>query len=61
MMVVERETLLRVTTTVSIRNCSSGTLANSGTAFKTAVETGVAIAEINLPSYPDMVAEACNM
>jgi hypothetical protein len=46
---------------VSIRNCSSGTLANSGTAFKTAVETGVAIAEINLPSYPNMVAEARNM
>src|SRR6267143_1742391 len=61
MMVVERETLFRVTTTVSIRNCSSGTLANSGTAFKTAVETGVAIAEINLlrSEYGSSKVRAC--
>jgi hypothetical protein len=34
---------------VSIRSGSSGKLANSGTAFRTAVETVVAIAEIPLP------------
>jgi hypothetical protein len=34
---------------VSIRSGSSGKLANSGTAFSTAVETVVAIAEIPLP------------
>src|SRR5690348_18418247 len=45
MIVVERAALRRVTTPVSMRSCSSGKLANSGTAFRTAVETVVAIAE----------------
>src|SRR5688572_33469462 len=39
MMVVERGALLRVTTVVSMRSCSSGQLANSGTVLRTAVET----------------------
>ena len=39
MMVVERGALLRVTTVVSMRSCSSGKLAKSGTALRTAVET----------------------
>ena len=43
-MVVERGALRRVTTVASMRNWSSGKLANSGTAFNTAVETIAAIA-----------------
>ena len=45
---VERGMLLRDTTVVSMRSWSSGQLENSGTAFRTAVETVVAMA-INLP------------
>src|SRR5216684_70600 len=49
MMVVERDALRRVTIVVSMRSWSSGKLANSGTAFSTAVETVVAMAEMPLP------------
>ena len=45
MMVVARGALRRDTTAVSMRSWSSGKLTNSGTAFSTAVETVVAIAE----------------
>ena len=41
-----RGALRRVTTLTSVRNCSSGKLANSGTDFSTVVETVVAIAGI---------------
>src|SRR3954466_13554713 len=44
MTMVERVTLFRATTEASMRNCSSGKLEKSGTAFSTAVETVVAIA-----------------
>ena len=50
MTVVERGRLRRVTTAVSMRNWSSGKLANSGTALSTAVETVVAIAGF-LPEF----------
>src|SRR5512134_617105 len=43
MMVVERGALLRVTIAVSMRSCSSGKLAKSGTVFSTAVDTGPAM------------------
>src|SRR5919109_5415028 len=46
MTVVERGALLRVTTIVSMRSCSSGTLANSGTVLRTAVETVLAMSEM---------------
>jgi hypothetical protein len=49
MIVVPLAALRRETIVVSMRSCSSGKLANSGTAFRTAVETVVAIAEISLP------------
>ena len=45
MIVVERAALRRVTIGVSMRSWSSGKLANSGTAFKTAVEN------VALPLY----------
>ena len=44
MMVLERGALRRETTVVSMRNCSSGKLANSGTVFRTAVDTGAGVA-----------------
>jgi hypothetical protein len=44
-MVVLRGALRRVTIVVSMRSCSSWKVANSGTAFNTAVDTVVAIAE----------------
>ncbi len=46
MMTVPRGALRRVTTLTSVRNCSSGKLANSGTDFSTVVETVVAMAGI---------------
>src|SRR5262245_29755655 len=46
MMVVERGALLRVTTMVSMRNCSSGQLANNGTVLRTAVDTVLAMSEM---------------
>ena len=54
MMVVERAALRRVTTPVSMRSCSSGKPANSGTAFMTAVETVVAIA-----GTPSLFVDLC--
>jgi hypothetical protein len=45
-MVVERGALLRVTTVVSMRSWSSGKLAKSGTALRTAVETVVAMEQM---------------
>ncbi|MFL5143930.1 MAG: hypothetical protein ACJ8DP_11375 [Microvirga sp.] len=45
MIVVLRLALRRVTIVVSMRSCSSEIVANSGTAFNTAVDTVVAIAE----------------
>jgi thioredoxin reductase (NADPH) len=47
MMTEARGALRRVTTLTSVRNCSSGKLANSGTDFSTVVETVVAIAGIS--------------
>src|SRR6266849_2900871 len=58
MMVVEREALRRVTIVVSMRSWSSGKLANSGTAFSTAVETVVAMAEMPLLFCKSMLAES---
>src|SRR5690242_1151883 len=58
MMVVEREALRRVTIVVSMRSWSSGKLANSGTAFNTAVETVVAIGEIAPSLCKSMLAES---
>src|SRR5882724_8930766 len=58
MMVVERAALRRVTMVVSVRSWSSGKLANSGTAFRTAVETVVAIGEIALSLCKSMLAES---
>ena len=58
MMVVEREALRRVTIVVSMRSWSSGKLANSGTAFNTAVETVVAIGEFAPSLCKSMLAES---
>ncbi len=59
-----RGALRRVTTETSVRSCSSGKLANSGTDFSTVVETVVAIAGIGVfllvmnVNDPTMVAES---
>src|SRR5436190_18330198 len=58
MMVVERAALRRVTIVVSMRSWSSGKLVNSGTAFKTAVETVVAIGEFAPSLCKSMLAES---
>src|SRR3954462_1840465 len=58
MMVVPRAALRRATMVVSVRNCSSGKLANSGTALRTAVETVVAIGEMPPLDCKSMLAEA---
>src|SRR3954463_13760920 len=57
MMVVLRAALRRETIVVSMRNCSSCKLANSGTAFRTAVETVVAIGETPPLDCKSMLAE----